>query len=267
VTELYDGWASFYDTLLGATGFDHIWPAFHRAFRRFDMHITSAADFGCGTGLFLARLARTVRHATLFGVDRSSAMLRLATRRLAGSQVELFQGDLRNFKIPNRSDLRNLKIPSRDLRNLKIPTRVDLVTCNFATINYMNGSLDLSAALRNLACHLHLHGYLIMDFLCTGIRATNHNFVQKIWLPGIVANWHIQSLGGNKGGRVLMRNCRREAQSWHCWHETHDQRWWPLRYMLDRLRNAGLAPVAIAPLGGVRPSQGGRWVQVVARRT
>jgi len=243
---LYDGWAPFYDRLLGAAGFEHIWPAFRHAICRFGMQITSAADFGCGTGLFLAALARMLPDAPLFGVDRSAPMLRQAARRLAGLHVRLFQGDLRSFRLAEP---------------------VDLVTCNFATLNYTQTNADLASSIDNLMSNLRIRGYLVIDFLVAGGSTEDRAFVQRITLPTMVAQWHIQSLGGNNKGRVVMRNCRRGAQRWRCWTETHEQRWWPLRDMLDQLCRVGVLPLAAIPLGGVPSSRGGRWIQVVAQRT
>jgi predicted TPR repeat methyltransferase len=97
---LYDGWASEYDKLLGEAGFSYIWPGFRLACRRFDIRFAAAADFGCGTGLFLAGLRRIAPKAMLFGVDRSAGMLEVAARRLAGKKVTLLRSDIRSIRLP-----------------------------------------------------------------------------------------------------------------------------------------------------------------------
>ena len=242
---LYDGWAPFYDLLLGEAGFAHIWSSFQRACRRFGISFATAADFGCGTGLFLAALARSAPHATLFGVDRSAGMLRVAMQGLAQHKVRLYQGDLRSIQLPQP---------------------VDLVTCNFSTVNYLLTSDALQSAIINFARHLRSCGHLVLDFLCGGGPAAKQQILQRIMLPGMVASWHIRSGAGNTGGTVVMKNCRREVQGWRCWQETHDQHWWRLSAMLHRLRAAGLLPLVVAPLGEVSTSRGGRWIQVVAQR-
>jgi SAM-dependent methyltransferase len=243
---LYDGWAPFYDVLLGEAGFSHIWSAFRRARRRFALRFASAADFGCGTGLFLAALARTAPRAALFGVDRSAGMLRVAKRRLAGHDIVLLPGDLRSVRLPQP---------------------VDLVTCNFATVNYLRSADDLQSAIANFASHLRARGALVVDFLCAGGQPAEQRFHQRIVLPQMRASWHIRNGETNTQGQVAMRNCLREARGWRCWHEMHEQRWWPLAKMLRCLRDAGLVPLGVAPLGEVPPSRGGRWLQVVAQQT
>ena len=243
---LYDGWAPFYDRLLGEAGFQHIWPAFRRAARRFGMRIGSAADFGCGTGLFLAALSRAVPEADLLGIDRSPEMLRVAAKRLSGRNVRLFRGDLRDVALPRQ---------------------VDLVTCNFSTLNYFTITKDLQMAIRNFVRHLKKDGFVAIDFLCSGGSGQRtRKFAQKISLPGMTAIWHIQSNSNNTRAQVVMRNCRCEPGGCHSWRETHDQRWWSIAEVTHHLRVAGLVALGVTALGEVPPSRGGRWVQVVARR-
>ncbi|HTI81390.1 MAG TPA: methyltransferase domain-containing protein [Acetobacteraceae bacterium] len=242
---LYDGWAPFYDRLLGEAGFQHIWPAFCRAARRFGMRITSAADFGCGTGLFLAALSQAAPKADLLGIDRSREMLRVATRRLAGRNVQLFRADLRDVCLPRR---------------------VDLVTCNFSTLNYFVLSTDMQLAFRNFVRHLKKGGFVAIDFLCSGGGKGTRKFVQKISLPGMMAIWHIRSNRMNTRAQVVMRNCRCQPRGCRCWQEAHDQRWWSIAEVTHHLRTAGLVALGVTALGEVPPSRGGRWVQVVARR-
>ena len=239
-TALYDGWAPYYDELLGEAGFAHIWPAFRRACRRFAMHIGTAADFGCGTGLFLAALARTAPEAVLFGVDRSPGMLLVARRRLAGTSARLILGDITTVRLPRPVDV--------------------------ATVNYLLTTNALRMAIGNFARHLKRGGYLVMDFLCAGGNQRLEPIVQRIGLPGFRALWDIRTAGQNTRGRVAMRNCRREPDGWRCFEETHDQRWWSVPEMARRMREAGMATLSVEPLGGVPPVRGGRWLHLVAQR-
>jgi SAM-dependent methyltransferase len=135
--------AAVYDQTIG-------WPAFaitRRAFETLASHygfsFRSAADIGCGTGLF-ARYLSDCWRVPVWAVDISPDMLRVAEGNCRGANVRLLQ---------------------QDIRCLRLPEPVDLVTSNFDALNHLTGRGDLATAFRRIAENLRPGGYLYFDLI------------------------------------------------------------------------------------------------------
>jgi len=242
----YASIAPIYDQLVGDAGFEPIWNTFRRSCALYKIRFSSAADIGCGTGRFLAKLADGQRR--LYGVDRSAAMLRVAARRLAGTGIVLLR---------------------QDMTRLDLPDPVELVACNFNTINYLPSVSALQAALENIAAGLLAGGHLIFDVM---IRARDAPAMpalrQLIDLPRVKARWDNRPLANREGAVVHMHTCLQQTgRGWACAQERHVQVWWPWP-TLERL----LSAVGFRLLGRHRlfdhrpPGPSDQWIQVVVGR-
>jgi SAM-dependent methyltransferase len=139
----YSELASAYDQTIG-------WPAFYRArrafeslARRYGLRFRSAADIGCGTGLF-ARYLSDCWGAPVWAVDLSPEMLRVAKSNCLGANVKLLR---------------------QDIRCLRLPEPVDLVTSNFDALNHLTGEGDLRVAFQRIASNLRPGGHLYFDLV------------------------------------------------------------------------------------------------------
>lgn len=244
----YSGLAPFYDLLVGDAAIDVIWRAFRTACRKYGVRYSSAADLGCGTGRFLARLAAAEpRCSPLYGVDRSAEMLAVARRRAPAGRVRLLR---------------------QDLRSLALPQLVGLLTCNFDTLNYLRRRADLELAFQSFARNLSRNGYLIFDMLRASCPQSPSvvPFRQNIEFGDVRAIWTGAPATGG-GSTVVMNTCSGKRGRRRCWREIHRQRWWPLETVLSLLRDSGLHGVGVHRLPGFSPQDdAGRWVQIVARR-
>src|SRR5215471_21820492 len=117
----YSELAPAYDQTIGWPAFHHARRAFETLARRYGLRFRSAADIGCGTGLF-ARYLNECWGAPVYAVDRSREMLRQARRNSSGVGVCFLQ---------------------QDVRCLALPSNVDLITANFDTLNHLNVPQDL----------------------------------------------------------------------------------------------------------------------------
>src|SRR5262245_728760 len=115
VTRPYSHLARNYDDTIGLPFFCRARRIFERLISRYGITFRTAADVGCGTGLFARYLSRNWS-VPVFAVDLSAEMLRIAHRRCRGLNVCLFR---------------------QDIRFLHLPCPVDLVTCNFDTLNHL----------------------------------------------------------------------------------------------------------------------------------
>jgi SAM-dependent methyltransferase len=141
----YSVLAHHYDEALGLRNFRRTRAAFERVVRDTGFSFTSAADVGCGTGLFTCYLSRRWR-VPVFGVDRAPEMLRMAARTCRDAPVCLLQ---------------------QDIRCLRLPCTVDLVTANFDTVNHLLRRADLQTAFRSIARNLNPRGYFFFDVITT----------------------------------------------------------------------------------------------------
>ena len=145
VVRPYSALARDYDDIMGRDFFTGLRRAFERLVARHRIAFSSAADLGCGTGLFARYLSRLWR-VPVFGVDRSPAMLRRAADNCGDSGVVLLR---------------------QDIRRLVLPRAVDLVTANYDTVNHLTGEGDLIALFRRVFGQLQRRGHFIFDFLTT----------------------------------------------------------------------------------------------------
>jgi SAM-dependent methyltransferase len=244
----YTGLAPLYDELVGDAGAPLIWRAFCAARRIHGIRFRACADFGCGTGRFLHRLATRAPPGTrLVGIDRSPAMLAMAQRRLRGLPVQLIEADL---------------------RSVRLAAAADLATCNFDTLNYLRHVSDLQSAVANFAANVTYDGHLIFDILRSdAIAPSAAAFRQRIELPAMKGDWLSRPAADGRGSVVEVNACMPVGPHDVCWREIHRQRWWALPLIITLLADAGWGLLGIHRLGDSAPAGAhDRWVQIVARR-
>lgn len=115
--------------------------------------VETACDLCCGTGSFAVELAR--RGIRMYGVDLSPSMCRLARAkaRRAGVRVEMSEGDMRSFRLPEP---------------------VDLITCEYDALNHVPRKADLVRVLRAVARNLRPGGHFAFD-------VNNRPAFEQIW--------------------------------------------------------------------------------------
>lgn len=139
----YSALARSYDRAIGLPFFRQHRRAFELVVRRYGVGFGSAADLGCGTGLFACYLRRCWG-VPVIGVDRAEEMLKVARC---------------NCPDPNVLFMR------QDLRDLRLPCPVDLATCNFDTLNHLVGNGDLPRVFARVHASLNPGGHFFFDMV------------------------------------------------------------------------------------------------------
>ncbi len=132
-----------YDHLPGIHFSRAIRRSFETLVRHYNIRFATAADIGCGTGLFASYLARCWG-VPVFGVDASPEMLAVARNRCPDPRVCWLR---------------------QDIRCLRLPERVDLITANFDTLNHLVGPSDLQRTFVRIYESLRPSGWLILDLV------------------------------------------------------------------------------------------------------
>jgi SAM-dependent methyltransferase len=153
----YSRFAAEYDATLGLPFFEQTRRAFERLVNCYGITFGSAADIGCGTGLF-ARHLRISRHVPVFAVDLSEPMLRIAARNCCGTNVVLLKQDIRHFRLPRR---------------------VDLITANFDTLNHILSPSDLRQTLRRVFENLNPGGHFVFDVITNCFALSRRSYVTR----------------------------------------------------------------------------------------
>ncbi len=137
----YQRLAAHYDDLFGEQSVQDRLDTFEWIVERYGLAFGSAVDVGCGTGTFVEYLVRRGVQR-VWGIDSSPAMLaRAVTKNSHNTAHFLLQ----------------------DLRILHLPEPVDLLTCQFETLNYLLTDADLQTAFVAFAAALTPGGYAVFD--------------------------------------------------------------------------------------------------------
>jgi SAM-dependent methyltransferase len=137
----YGASSAIYDELLGDRFFTELRRTFQWMIRRYGVQFEAVADVACGTGTFVKYL-RDIGVQPVLGVDCSPTMLRRAVTKNAGNGARFLL---------------------QDLRTLRLPYPVDLLTCNFDSLNYLRTAADLRGAFVRFAENLGPYGHAIFD--------------------------------------------------------------------------------------------------------
>jgi SAM-dependent methyltransferase len=205
--------ASLYDALLG----DHFFPQLRRVFewlvRRHNIRFASAADVACGTGTFVRYLCECAV-PVVYGVDRSPEMLRVAIQKNLGNGTRFF---------------------FQDFPTLQLPQPVDLITCNFDSLNYLLTTDDLLGALRGFRTNLKPGRHVIFDMITDRPRWQSPGpRVERVTGPGVTLT-RVTRWDPRRSIQTAIVSVSRNGRSHQ---EIHVQRGYPITMVISLLIKA-----------------------------
>ncbi len=235
-----------YDELVGDTAFECWKDNFEALVTRYCIHFEVAADVACGTGHAAGYLAG--RCATVYAVDASPEMLEVAESKMRAKNIVFLE---------------------QSFTELELPEPVDLLTCNFDSLNYLLREEDLREALARFALSLKAGGYCVFDMNTTReleVEWGTAAFVHRVSMG--MAVWESEWDPDSRTNTLRMTNFIRSKNGlFRMSEETHRERSYDTEFVMGLVFGAGFTWAEARDardLTGVGEET--RRVQFVARR-
>lgn len=240
----YRDLALIYDDLVGNTAFECWKENFEQIENRYGFSFELAADVACGTGQAADYLAG--RCLRVYAVDRSARMLEAARRRNDSGKVVFLE---------------------QSFDSMELPEPVDLLTCNFDSLNYITEEGELAEALRRFYLALKPEGHAVFDMNTT--RELAGEWGTHVGLhrtPGGLSIWESCWDGGTRTNTLRMTNfINVKENTYRMSEEVHRERSYDTDLVLGLLKAAGFAwSAALDAKGLTAVSQETRRVQFIA---
>lgn len=238
--------ARIYDELVGDAAYDCWKDNFERLVNRFSIQYTTAADIACGTGMAVVHLA--ARASRVYAVDRSMEMLDVARSRDASGKVAFIR---------------------QSFNELELPEKVDLLTCNFDSLNYITDSSQLADALARFGRTVRVGGHAFFDMnTARELEAGNEGAVMVHRLSAGMSVWESSWDPVARVNTLRMTNFISAGDGGYSMsEEIHVERAYDLEDILRWLLEAGFGSVRAFDAKGlcdIGPDT--RRVQFLARR-
>ncbi len=104
--------------------------------------IESLLDLGCGTGVFLDEMQKTLNLKTCVGIDISKNMIDFSVKKIKNKNIKFILGDMTKFSLNQK---------------------FDLITCNFNAINHVLNFEDWEEMFKRVFSHLSEGGVFAFD--------------------------------------------------------------------------------------------------------
>jgi SAM-dependent methyltransferase len=238
--------AVMYDEMVGQTAFECWRDLFEQIRSREGLRFEVAADIACGTGLAAAYLSGMC--SKVYAVDISPEMLKVARARAGAEGIVFLERSMTDFQLPER---------------------VDLLTCNFDSMNYLLEEDEIRAALDCFARALKDGGYCLFDLNTTRefeVEWGTSVFVHRV--SNGIGLWETEWDPSTRINTLRMTNFIKARNGlYRMSEETHRERSYDVEFVLRACRDCGLSRVEAYDAKGLTGiDRETRRVQFVARK-
>jgi len=136
----FESYSSYYDLLYNDKNYGREVEYVHELILKYHPSTKSILELGCGTGIHASLLCD--KNFNVTGVDKSAEMLKIAEKKLEGSDLKLIEADIIVFRNGQKFD-----------------TAISL----FHVMSYMPDINMLTAAFKTAGAHLPARGLFIFD--------------------------------------------------------------------------------------------------------
>ncbi|MDA2913298.1 class I SAM-dependent methyltransferase [Acidobacteriia bacterium AH_259_A11_L15] len=204
--------------------------------RRILPKVRTVCELGCGTGETSLDFAR--RGRKVYAVDLSPTMCRL-TRQKA-----------RRARLP-------VRVLCADMRSFRLPKAVDLVTCEFGSLNHLPRQSDLARVARAVARALRPGGYFYLDVDTARTFQQISNMSEKVETKDFVAFFSGHYSSQKRKARLEIDWFVPAGKRWRRQKESVDHIWWKDSEIPRALRRAGFRRIRRWDGVEVRPA----WIK------
>jgi SAM-dependent methyltransferase len=158
--QVYDEWQKLYPKPFSLA----LGPRIRSVIARQKAPATSLADLACGTGTFALWWKRAHPSWTVYGADRSAAMIDVARASARGPRTDAKapRGQA-SIKKPVRPSGPTFLV--QDLRDTAMPEPVGVLTCLFDSLNHITREADLLRVFKQVGKALLPGGLFIFDLV------------------------------------------------------------------------------------------------------
>jgi ubiquinone/menaquinone biosynthesis C-methylase UbiE len=247
--EPYAVFAQYYDAFMGGIFFDRWKQYVSKLFEEMGFQPRSMVDLGCGTGTVAVDFAG--EGIDVQGLDASKAMIREAREKTSaeGLSCRFSMGDMRDFLLPEP---------------------VDLITCNYDSLNYLLTAREIQQVFGRVRRHLRPGGLFVFDLNTPyGLKTEFPMLARELEGGECYLAWTTRYISRQGRSALTMTFFVRERDGrYRRYEEEHVERGYPNAKIIEWLRKEGLDLVAARDWRrGRRPHARSRRILYVARRS
>ena len=217
----YQSLACIYEYIMHHVDYEN-WSEYVEALGKYFGHtFENVLDMACGVGLFSSYFGENGYN--ILGVDKSEMMIEQARKSNTLSNVRYEIGDMRTYQSEKK---------------------FDTILCLYDSINYLTTIDDLEKAFANMSTLLEKNGLLIFDFTTAKNSLQYFDGTEEFEETLDFCYWRKSTYSPRKNMQFTkLVIFIKEGDLYRQYHEKHEQKIFPFKFIQSALKKAGLEVV------------------------